>query len=138
MNERAIRMSKTTLNTTITAIRYKDSDGDFVYMSDGYKIDGDWRVTSCYSIEEAKDVSVFSHDDQLSMYMAFHEYYEVEEIEMVRISTTIVTEDLLDVDDGELKEMRQRIALSKLTDRDIRALGITNIATYIKTKYHNA
>lgn len=50
--------------------------------------------------------------------------------------TSEICNDLVSEDD--MREMRQRHALSKLNQQDIEALGLTNIAVYIKTKFHNA
>jgi hypothetical protein len=128
-------MSTKKTKTVITTIRYKDCDGDYVYLASSWKDIDEWRVNSAYQIEEAQDVSEMSSDEQMELYIAFSEYYEGEAVELVRITTTIEEDDLTDVDEGEYRELRQRIALRKLNDTDIRALGIMNIATYIKTKY---
>lgn len=133
-------MSTTTTNKTITAIRYLDSsDSEYVYLGNAWENgEGGWRVTTAYTLDEAMDITGNSIDTQMALFTSFQEYFDEEEVEMVRVQTTIETEDLLDAVEGEFKEMRQRIALNKLTERDIKALGIVSVATYIKTKYHNA
>lgn len=123
---------------TVTVMRYLDTDGDYVYLCNAWQSDDEWRCSCAYTLEEALDVSSFTDEHRLEMFMGFQEYYDDVDAEMVRIKTTVEVEDLTDVDEGEYREMRQRIALKKLTESDIRALGIVNIATYIKTKYHNA
>lgn len=45
--------------------------------------------------------------------------------------------DNISLDDGVYLEERRRKAIGKLRTEDIEALGVGDIATYIKTKYHN-
>lgn len=41
------------------------------------------------------------------------------------------------VDEQQMREVRQRLAIEKLNEQDIEALGLTKVAVYIKTKFHN-
>lgn len=135
-------MANKKLKQTVTVIRYLDDEGDYVYLCNAWKTYDDsdytWRCTCAYTLEEAMDLSDRSDTERLEMFMGFQEYYDDVNAEIVRVVTTVETEDLTDVDEGDYREMRQRIALKKLNENDIKALGIVNIATYIKTKYHNS
>lgn len=125
-------------NYSITTIRFTDSDGDFVYLESAYPDhDGDMRVSSCYRINEAMDLSSMTQESIFEMYQAFQSYYADEACEVVRITVKTTVENLFE-DNDEYKETRQRVALKKLNDQDIKILNLTNLAVYIKTKYHNA
>lgn len=125
-------------NYSITTIRFTDSDGDFVYLESTYPDhDGDMRVTSCYRINEAMDLSGMDQDHIFDVYQAFQSYYEDTVCEVVKITVKTTVENLFE-DNDEYRETRQRVALKKLNEDDIKILNLTNLAVYIKTKYHNS
>lgn len=125
-------------NYSITTIRFTDSDGDYVYLESTYPDhDGDMRVTSCYRINEAMDLSGMNDESIFSIYQSFQSYYEDEACEVVRITVKTTVENLFE-DNDEYREARQQVALKKLNEHDIKVLNLTNLAVYIKTKYHNA
>jgi len=121
---------------TITTIRYMDVDGEYVYIKNAVDFGEDlsWSFGVAYEREEADDISELSVEDQVNLFIVFQEYYSNMECELVKLMIRIESKDLL-TDSDLLKEARQRIALNKLNDRDIKALNLGSIATYIKTKY---
>lgn len=58
-----------------------------------------------------------------------------EKMEVVTVKITTVIEPV-NMNQGEILEERRRRALAKLTTDDIDALGISQIASYNKLKYH--
>jgi hypothetical protein len=118
-------------------IRYLDCDGTYTYMGapweDSY---GDQRFGSEYTFEDAFDLSESSNGEVMDFLEKYQDENEGFDCELVKITISTEIEDLME-DDPEFKELRQRAALKKLTEAEIKALGITNIAVYIKTKYHN-
>jgi hypothetical protein len=128
-------------NSEVTklVICFKDEDDDFAYITHVY-IDGndEYQTTNCYDFEDALDLSPYSQTELVKIYRSFFETYGDDyDCEIVNITKTIKIAPY-ETEDDTIKELTQKHALSKLTEREIRALGIVNIATYIKTKFHNA
>lgn len=125
---------------TITAlvIRYKDYDGEYVYVG-GLRsgVYDEPHLDDVYSFEEAMDLSDQPKELITQVYDQYQKENEEREVELVRITVKTTVEDITE-DDEEFKELRQKSALAKLSERDIKALGIVPIAVYIKTKFHNA
>lgn len=89
---------------------------------------------------EAADFSSFTEKqkwDAISKVIEEHIFDSSDSADFITINTTIEITDPYN-DDETLKEMKIRAALSKLSDSEIKVLGITNLFTYIKTKYHNS
>lgn len=119
-------------------IMFDYEDGDFGYLSGVYEnTQGEMQVSTGYELEDATDLSNHTKEDIYELFLKFQEFHEDYDCELVRITTKVTVEDV-ETDDDTIKELRQKFALSKLNERDIKALGIANIATYIKTKFHNA
>ena len=123
---------------TALVIRYKYYDGEYVYV--GGLHTGNYDVPSiadAYSFEDAMDFSEQPKELITQIYDQFQNENEERDVELVRITVKTTVEDITE-DDEEFKELRQKSALAKLTERDIKALGLVPIAVYIKTKFHNA
>ena len=122
-----------------TVLRYRDYDGDFVYVGavNENDYDSSFYINECYDAEGAMDFDGHSEEYIFNVFEQFTEEANGKEVELVRITTVTQTEDLM-ADDEKFKELRQKAALSKLSEAEIKALGLTSIAVYIKTKYHNA
>lgn len=123
---------------TSTVIRYKDYDNDHIYV--GTVSTGSYDslyINESYTLEDAFDFSDQDSEYIVSIYDQFQRDNPSFECEVVRITVKTTIEDVMDGSDV-YKELRQKTALSKLTEKEIKALGLTNIAVYIKTKYHNA
>lgn len=125
---------------TITAlvIRYKDYDGEYVYVG-GLRsgVYDEPHLDDVYSFEEAMDFGDQPKELITQVYDQYQKENDEREVELVRITVKTTVEDITE-DDEEFKELRQKSALAKLSERDIKALGIVPIAVYIKTKFHNA
>lgn len=98
--------------------------------------DGDWCFSSTRNLSEA--VNVFdsysvNEDCLFEALMAYGEYAESTDVEIAKMNITI---DAKAVDSDMIREAKQRIALKKLNNADIEILGLSSLATYIKTKYH--
>lgn len=129
-------MSETVVTKTV--IRYMDCDNTYTYLGPPY--DDSYNpmdFSSQYSFEEAEDLSNRSRVEMMQIFEKFQDENVGFDCELVKITVSTKVEDEF-IDDEVLKELRQRAALKKLTDSDVKALGLTNIAVYIKTKYHNA
>lgn len=59
-----------------------------------------------------------------------------ESVEFVYIKKSIEIEN--ETNNEFLKELMVRAALEKLSEKEIKVLGIMNLFTYIKTKYHES
>lgn len=128
-------MQETTLSKLV--LRYKEYDSSYSYISDVSTNSYDELfISEAYSFEEAKDFDEYELDYVMEIYEQFQEENSNSTIEIVRMKTITYIEDVMD--DGEFKEVRQKNALAKLTEDEIKALGLTNIAVYIKTKFHDA
>lgn len=122
----------------ITVIRYKDYDDDYVYVaSNEPRAYGDIYINESYDIEGAKDFVDDSVETIANVYNQFQDENPGRDCEVVRITTETTIEEIME-DDDTFKELRQKTALAKLTEKEIQALGLTSIAVYVKTKYHNA
>jgi hypothetical protein len=127
-------MSKTVKR--ITTIHFVDNtDGEDVYLGYLYGSPGAMGFNLAYSLDDAMDISNKTAEEQLEILYGFQCEYPEDECKLVVITTTIERVEVV-MDEGLYKESRQRIALAKLTENDIKALGLMSIFTYIKTKYH--
>jgi hypothetical protein len=118
-------------------IRYQDDDGEYVFLS-GFENGkrGEMAVFEGFSIEDARNLEGLCDDVVLEVFEAFQKANRLKSCEFVRITTSEIIDDFLEGDE-RLREVRQMAAISKLTESEIKALDLTNIAVYIKTKYHN-
>jgi hypothetical protein len=129
-------MSKTVKK--VTTIHFVDVvDGEDVYLGYMYGSAGAMGFNLAYSLDDALDLSGRTADEQLEILYGFQCEYPESECKLVVITTTVEHVEVV-MDEGLYKESRQRIALAKLTENDIKALGLMSIFTYIKTKYHVA
>lgn len=122
----------------VTAMRYLDTDGDYVYVSrvsDNHE--GGYYINVAYNLDEAYDFVNTDKEELMKILEGFQDYYDDMDCEVVKITIRTTTEDIM-MDDPEFKELRQKHALDKLTEKEIKALGLVPIAVYIKTKFHNA
>jgi len=119
-----------------TVMRFVDNDDDYVYIGH-YCHNGErYYAGNVYNFDEAMDLSRVPEEEIRDLFVDHQNYYEDYDCEIVRITREVTVEEL-QTDDTTIKELRQRQALSKLTERDIKILGLGSVATYIKTKYHN-
>lgn len=123
---------------TALVIRYKDYDDEYVYVGGLYNGQYDTpSITGVYEFDDAMDFSEQPKEHIVQVYDQFQNENEERDVELVRITVKTTIEDITE-DDEEFKELRQKSALAKLTERDIKALGLVPIAVYIKTKFHNS
>jgi hypothetical protein len=123
---------------TKVVCRFIDEDKDVCCISYVYRTAcGDLEFSTSYGIEEAMDLSEFSEEEQYDLFMRFQEQNSDYDCEFIKLTVTTKVENMMEGNDT-LKELRQKHALSKLTEREVKVLGLSSIATYIKTKYHNA
>lgn len=123
---------------TTTVIRFLDTDNEYVYVSGTNEVAYDrLHCYDAYSLEDAEDYSDQSKERIAEILEAFQDQNVDHECEVVRITMKTTIEDIMENDDV-FKELRQRGALAKLSEKEIKALNLTSIAVYIKTKYHNA
>lgn len=123
---------------TALVIRYKDYDGEYVYV--GGLLTGNYdglNIADAYSFEDAMDFGEQPKELITQVYDQYQKENDERDVELVRITVKTTVEDITE-DDEEFKELRQKSALAKLSERDIKALGLVPIAVYIKTKFHNA
>lgn len=130
---------KTVTTKTLTTIRFLDTgDGEYVYMGEPYRSSLNQLVAGTeYELESAHDLSTFTKAEQFELLLSFQDTFCTQDCELVRLIITTEVEDLMEEDD-EMRELRQKRALDKLTVRDIEVLNLMKIHTYLKTKYHNA
>lgn len=128
-------MQETTLSKLV--LRYKEYDNSYSYISDITTNSYDEiYIAEGYSFEDAKDFDDYELDYVIEVYEQFQNENINSTVEIVRIKTITYIEDVMN--EGEFKEIRQKNALAKLTEDEIKALGLTNIAVYIKTKFHDS
>lgn len=124
---------------TITSlvIRYKDYDSEYVYVG-GIRTGAydEPHIDDVYSFDEAMDFDEQPKEIITRTYEQYQKENEGRDVELVRITVKTTVEDITE-DDEEFKELLQKSALAKLSERDIKALGLVPIAVYIKTKFHN-
>lgn len=121
---------------TKTIIRYFDSDDTYVFAGAPWMDSADnLRISEIYNIEDAYDFSGHDNEELFDFFEIFQDDHPDFDIELIEMTT--IVKDIMDENDL-FKELRQKAALRKLTEPEIKALGITNIAVYIKTKYHKA
>lgn len=126
----------------VTTIQHSewDEDGEevFIYLEeawlDGY---GGYGFSSTEQVELALDLSEKPLEEQIKIFAQYQEENPDFECKIVTITISITREEM-SLDENEYREARQRLALEKLNEGDMKALGVMNIFTYIKTKFHNA
>ena len=129
-------MSETT--KTVLVIRFLDDDGEYVYVSDVNDRDFSHIFTyDAYDLEDAMNFEGSSNERLLEVCEAFQQQHDAKDCEIVKITTTTTVEDFMESDEL-FKEIRIKNALSKLSEKEIRALNLVSTAVYIKTKFHNA
>lgn len=109
---------------------------DYVAQDEDDEGEFDFSVTN--HIEDSVDLNDTNKDKHLEIFDAFTRAYDGEYIDIKLINATVTTliEDVVIKD--EYAEILQKNALSKLTPSEVKALGITNLLTYIKLKFHKA
>lgn len=88
---------------------------------------------------EAQDLSHMPVIDRMDFLVRCENGFarEKKRYEVSLVHTTLdITDVAVDMDDGEVKETLQSMALSKLTRSQIDALGATDILVYHKLKFH--
>ena len=121
---------------TKTILRYFDTDDTYVYAGGPWMDSVDTlHISEVYNVEDAYDFCGHEDEEVFNFFEIFQDGHPDFDIELVEMTTII--KDVMD-DNDLFKELRQKAALRKLTDAEVKALGITNIAVYIKTKYHKA
>lgn len=116
---------------------FEDRDGDIGYVSAIYdRRRSKPEFSTSYDIAYAEHISD-DPDELLKLFYHFASEYEDYPCKLIRVTETTEMAEM-EINDDEMREVRQRIALSKLNEGDIKALGIGNIATYIKTKFHGS
>jgi len=126
----------------ITIIQYSewDEDGEevFIYLEEAWlDVDGGYGFSSTEQVELALDLSEKTIEEQVRIFSQFQEENPESDCKIVSITINIIREEM-SLEEDAYREARQKIALAKLNEGDIKALGIMNIHTYIKTKFHNA
>lgn len=120
-----------------TIFCFIDSDGDEGYVSYVYdSASRDPTFNTTYNLNDAGDMSNHSYAEMTRLFYHYQREIDYATCHIKKIKTIMEVEEI-GIDDDEMREIRQRIAIGKLNETDIKALGITNIATYIKTKFHN-
>ena len=131
-------MNSTTEVTERIVFQFIDSDDDVGYASYVYDQDTDHPMfNTTFSAKEAFNFSHLETDDLVRLFYYFSVEIDGCPCEIVRTRTTVETLPV-EINEDKMREIRQRIALKKLNHKDVEVLGLTNVATYIKTKYHNA
>lgn len=122
----------------VLVIRFLDDDGDYVYVSGVNDHDySELYVYDAYTLEDAMNFDGEGEERLMDVCQAFQTQHDDKDCEIVRITTTTVIEDIME-DSETFKELRQKNALAKLSEKEIKALNLVPIAVYIKTKFHNA
>lgn len=121
---------------TSTVLRYKDVDGAYVYVGAVRRSGTALYINDVYEFPDAMDFVNESKESILEAYLTFQRENREHVVELAKVTVQYTVEDVLE-NDQDLKELQQQIALSKLSEQDIKVLGLLPIAIYIKTKFHN-
>jgi hypothetical protein len=87
-------------------------------------------------IEEASQFNSSSVESIVKAYQLAVRKYQ-REVQYVKVIVNTDT-DVIDLDKDEFLEEKRRVALNKLSQDDIKALGLEKLATYNKLKYHES
>jgi hypothetical protein len=119
------------IEETFTVLGRRAKDGSLEFWCD-YDFEND--------IESADDYSDAKPSALIDEVIGICESAECEpkEISLMKVERVIRIASEVTFDDARLLEARRAKALSKLTHDEIEALGLVNIATYSKVKFHNA
>lgn len=105
------------------------------YAKDAYRSDYDPSFST-----KLEDATTFTLDQTAAIvqfYQKLMKSSKVVDAEFVKVRLTTDIE-AIPMDQNELLEERRRIALEKLTFDDVQALGVENLATYSKLKFHKS
>lgn len=91
---------------------------------------------------DPRDAAMLTEDDLSSKQVfaqhiadAYDKYsLSYQDVRLVKLTLAVDTNDTLNLNQGEFLFERQKRALKKLTDADIEALGLKNVAAFIKLK----
>lgn len=116
---------------TYTVLGRRAKDGSLEFWSD-FEFDSDIECADDYS--DAKPSALI--DEVIGICQAVD--CKPQEVSLMKVDRVIRLASEVTFDDTRLLEARRAKALSKLTQDEIEVLGLGNIATYNKVKFHNA
>jgi hypothetical protein len=114
-----------------TVLARRQKSGAYEYW-DGSEFDTD--------IDCAEDFTGSSPSDIVESILEVCEEMEcgADELEAVKAERCIRITDSLTLDEQRILEAQRAKAISKLTAAELKVLGLGNIATYSKIKFHNS
>lgn len=86
----------------------------------------------------ASEIDITDVRTVVRVYQRLVNDHDAENISLVKVKVSVCEETADLLGKGEFLEERRRIALGKLQGDDIEALGLHNLATYNKLKFHKA